>query len=206
MDPGAALFAPTPGYRAIRKGALGRIQWPSSWSTNWSLKGSSLCNPRRTQPYHLSHFFYPHHRWPIHGDCASPTTARLKASVNQFKRAGKRGSGVIVFMNVHAPALADAQSFQDEQTSTCARRWRSAICRSIQRRPVTEIFYDATGSELFEADHAAWPEYYPTPATELKILRDRGRRDRPRSIPKGGGPRRVRRGGRDPPRSRLPAG
>src|SRR3982075_2092162 len=73
-------------------------------------------------------------------------------------------------MNVHASALAEAH-LPDEQTSTFARE---AIGDLSQRpkRLSPKYFYDATGSELFEAI-TRLPEYYPT-RTELKILRDRG--------------------------------
>jgi dimethylhistidine N-methyltransferase len=73
-------------------------------------------------------------------------------------------------MNVHASALAEAH-LPDEQTSTFARE---AIGDLSQRpkRLSPKYFYDATGSELFEAI-TRLPEYYPT-RTELSILRDRG--------------------------------
>ena len=73
-------------------------------------------------------------------------------------------------MNMHASALAEAH-LPDEQTSTFARE---AIGDLSQRpkRLSPKYFYDATGSELFEAI-TRLPEYYPT-RTELSILRDRG--------------------------------
>ena len=73
-------------------------------------------------------------------------------------------------MNVYASALAEAH-LPDEQTSTFARE---AIGDLSQRpkRLSPKYFYDATGSELFEAI-TRLPEYYPT-RTELSILRDRG--------------------------------
>jgi dimethylhistidine N-methyltransferase len=73
-------------------------------------------------------------------------------------------------MNIHAGALAGAH-LPDEQTSTFARE---AIGDLSQRpkRLSPKYFYDATGSELFEAI-TRLPEYYPT-RTELSILRDRG--------------------------------
>jgi dimethylhistidine N-methyltransferase len=73
-------------------------------------------------------------------------------------------------MNVRASALAEAH-LPDEQTSTFARE---AIGDLSQRpkRLSPKYFYDATGSELFEAI-TRLPEYYPT-RTELSILRDRG--------------------------------
>jgi dimethylhistidine N-methyltransferase len=73
-------------------------------------------------------------------------------------------------MNVHSSALAEAH-LPDEQTSTFARE---AIGDLSQRpkRLSPKYFYDATGSELFEAI-TLLPEYYPT-RTELSILRDRG--------------------------------
>lgn len=73
-------------------------------------------------------------------------------------------------MNVHASALAEAH-LPDEQTSAFARE---AIGDLSQRpkRLSPKYFYDATGSELFEAI-TRLPEYYPT-RTELSILRDRG--------------------------------
>ena len=83
-------------------------------------------------------------------------------------------------MNVHASALAGAH-LPDEQTSTFARE---AIGDLSQRpkRLSPKYFYDATGSELFEAI-TRLPEYYPT-RTELSILRDRGR-EIAELIPKG---------------------
>ena len=73
-------------------------------------------------------------------------------------------------MNVHAPALADAH-VPDEQTSTFARDAIGDLSQHPKRLS-PKYFYDATGSELFEAI-TRLPEYYPT-RTELKILRDRG--------------------------------
>jgi dimethylhistidine N-methyltransferase len=73
-------------------------------------------------------------------------------------------------MNVHAPALADAH-LPDEQTSTFARDAIGDLSQHPKRLS-PKYFYDATGSELFEAI-TKLPEYYPT-RTELKILRDRG--------------------------------
>jgi dimethylhistidine N-methyltransferase len=73
-------------------------------------------------------------------------------------------------MNVHAPALADAH-LPDEQTSTFARDAVGDLSQHPKRLS-PKYFYDATGSELFEAI-TRLPEYYPT-RTELKILRDRG--------------------------------
>jgi dimethylhistidine N-methyltransferase len=73
-------------------------------------------------------------------------------------------------MNVQASALAEAH-LPDQQTSVFARE---AIGDLSQRpkRLSPKYFYDATGSELFEAI-TRLPEYYPT-RTELSILRDRG--------------------------------
>jgi dimethylhistidine N-methyltransferase len=73
-------------------------------------------------------------------------------------------------MNVHAPALADAH-LPDEQTSIFARDALGDLSQHPKRLS-PKYFYDATGSELFEAI-TKLPEYYPT-RTELKILRDRG--------------------------------
>jgi dimethylhistidine N-methyltransferase len=73
-------------------------------------------------------------------------------------------------MNVRATALAEAH-LPDQQTSAFAR---DAVGDLSQRpkRLSPKYFYDATGSELFEAI-TRLPEYYPT-RTELSILRDRG--------------------------------
>ena len=73
-------------------------------------------------------------------------------------------------MNVHASALADAH-LPDEQTSTFARDAIGDLSQHPKRLS-PKYFYDAAGSELFEAI-TKLPEYYPT-RTELKILRDRG--------------------------------
>ncbi|MBV9562907.1 MAG: L-histidine N(alpha)-methyltransferase [Bradyrhizobium sp.] len=83
-------------------------------------------------------------------------------------------------MNVHATALADAH-LPDEQTSAFAR---DAIEKLSQqpKRLSPKYFYDATGSELFEAI-TRLPEYYPT-RTELGILRDHGA-DIAKLIPEG---------------------
>jgi dimethylhistidine N-methyltransferase len=83
-------------------------------------------------------------------------------------------------MNVRASALAEAH-LPDQQTSVFARE---AIGDLSQRpkRLSPKYFYDATGSELFEAI-TRLPEYYPT-RTELSILRDRGS-DIAALIPKG---------------------
>ena len=72
-------------------------------------------------------------------------------------------------MNVHAPALAKVQSF-DEQTS-----FAGDVLEDLSQHPKRlspKYFYDAAGSELFE-QITLLPEYYPT-RTELSILRDRG--------------------------------
>jgi dimethylhistidine N-methyltransferase len=84
------------------------------------------------------------------------------------KRAGKRVQERN--MNVHAPALADAH-LPDEQTSAFARDAVGDLSQHPKRLS-PKYFYDATGSELFEAI-TRLPEYYPT-RTELGILRDRG--------------------------------
>jgi dimethylhistidine N-methyltransferase len=73
-------------------------------------------------------------------------------------------------MNVHATALADAH-LPDEQTSAFARDAIDDLSQHPKRLS-PKYFYDATGSELFEAI-TRLPEYYPT-RTELSILRDRG--------------------------------
>src|ERR1700748_3268747 len=73
-------------------------------------------------------------------------------------------------MNVHAPALAKAQQF-DEQASAFAGDVIGDLARHPKRLS-PKYFYDATGSELFE-QITVLPEYYPT-RTELGILRDRG--------------------------------
>src|SRR5262249_20535561 len=73
-------------------------------------------------------------------------------------------------MNVHAPALADAH-LPDEQTSAFARDAVGDLSQHPKRLS-PKYFYDAAGSELFEAI-TRLPEYYPT-RTELGILRDRG--------------------------------
>ena len=73
-------------------------------------------------------------------------------------------------MNMHAPALADAH-LPDEQTSAFARDAVGDLSQHPKRLS-PKYFYDAAGSELFEAI-TRLPEYYPT-RTELGILRDRG--------------------------------
>src|SRR5579883_3303282 len=72
-------------------------------------------------------------------------------------------------MNVHATALADAH-LPDEQTSAFAREAIQDLSQQPKRLS-PKYFYDATGSELFEAI-TRLPEYYPT-RTELSILKDR---------------------------------
>ena len=72
-------------------------------------------------------------------------------------------------MNVHAPALADAH-LPDEQTSTFARDAIGDLSQHPKRLS-PKYFYDAAGSELFEAI-TRLPEDYPT-RTELGILRAR---------------------------------
>src|ERR1700748_2654264 len=74
-------------------------------------------------------------------------------------------------MNVHAPALAKAQQF-DEQASAFAGDVIGDLARHPKRLS-PKYFYDATGSLLFE-QITVLPEYYPT-RTELGILGDRGR-------------------------------
>lgn len=73
-------------------------------------------------------------------------------------------------MNVHASALAEAH-LPDEQTTSFARDAIEGLSQYPKRLP-PKYFYDASGSELFEAI-TRLPEYYPT-RTELSILNDRG--------------------------------
>jgi dimethylhistidine N-methyltransferase len=73
-------------------------------------------------------------------------------------------------MNVHAPALSQVKPF-DEATSAFA----GDVIGNLSQHPKKlspKYFYDATGSELFEAI-TRLPEYYPT-RTELSILTERG--------------------------------
>ena len=83
-------------------------------------------------------------------------------------------------MNVHASALADAH-LPDERTSAFARDAIDDLSQHPKRLS-PKYFYDAAGSELFEAI-TKLPEYYPT-RTELGILRDRSR-EIAALIPKG---------------------
>lgn len=73
-------------------------------------------------------------------------------------------------MNVHATALAHAH-LPDAQTSAFARDAVEDLSQSPKRLS-PKYFYDAAGSELFEAI-TRLPEYYPT-RTELSILTQRG--------------------------------
>src|ERR1700759_5730268 len=73
-------------------------------------------------------------------------------------------------MNVHAPALANAH-LPDEQPSAFARDAVGDLSQQPKRLS-PKYFYDAAGSELFEAI-TKLPEYYPT-RTERGIGRDRG--------------------------------
>src|ERR1700688_4404576 len=72
-------------------------------------------------------------------------------------------------MNVHAPALAEAQRF-DDQTSPFADDVLDGLSQHPKRLS-PKYLYDAAGSKLFE-QITLLPEYYPT-RTELSILRDR---------------------------------
>src|SRR5512139_3410584 len=83
-------------------------------------------------------------------------------------RAGKRVQESI--MNVHASALAEAH-LPDEQTTAFARDAVEDLSQHPKRLS-PKYFYDAAGSELFEAI-TRLPEYYPT-RTELSILKERG--------------------------------
>src|SRR6202012_3698155 len=74
-------------------------------------------------------------------------------------------------MNVHATALADAH-LPDEQTSAFARDTVQDLSQQPKRLS-PKYFYDATGSELFEAI-TRLPANYPS-RTELSILKDRAR-------------------------------
>jgi dimethylhistidine N-methyltransferase len=73
-------------------------------------------------------------------------------------------------MNVHASALAEAH-LPDEQTTAFAREAIEDLSQQPKKLS-PKYFYDATGSELFEAI-TRLPEYYPT-RTELAILKERG--------------------------------
>ena len=70
-------------------------------------------------------------------------------------------------MNVHASALAEAH-LPDEQTTAFAREAIEDLSQQPKKLS-PKYFYDAAGSELFEAI-TRLPEYYPT-RTELSILR-----------------------------------
>jgi dimethylhistidine N-methyltransferase len=72
-------------------------------------------------------------------------------------------------MNVHAPALAHAH-LPDQLTSAFARDAVDDLSQHPKRLS-PKYFYDAAGSELFEAI-TRLPEYYPT-RTELGILREK---------------------------------
>jgi dimethylhistidine N-methyltransferase len=74
-------------------------------------------------------------------------------------------------MSTHAPALAHAH-LPDEQTSAFARDAVDDLSQQPKRLS-PKYFYDAVGSELFEAI-TRLPEYYPT-RTELGILREKSR-------------------------------
>lgn len=73
-------------------------------------------------------------------------------------------------MNVHASALAQAH-LPDAQTTAFAREAIADLSQQPKKLS-PKYFYDAAGSELFEAI-TRLPEYYPT-RTELSILRERG--------------------------------
>ena len=73
-------------------------------------------------------------------------------------------------MNVHASALAEAH-LPDQETTSFAREAIADLSRS-RKRLSPKFFYDAAGSELFEAI-TRLPEYYPT-RTELSILKEQG--------------------------------
>jgi dimethylhistidine N-methyltransferase len=83
-------------------------------------------------------------------------------------------------MNVHAAALANAH-LPDEQTSAFAREAIDDLSREPKRLS-PKYFYDAAGSELFEAI-TRLPEYYPTRA-ELAILKEKAG-DIAAFVPKG---------------------
>jgi len=74
-------------------------------------------------------------------------------------------------MSTHAPALAHAH-LPDELTSAFARDAVDDLSQHPKRLS-PKYFYDAVGSELFEAI-TRLPEYYPT-RTELGILRKKSR-------------------------------
>src|SRR5579872_5985326 len=69
-------------------------------------------------------------------------------------------------MNVHAPALAEARR-SGEPVSAFARDVIEDLSQAPKRLS-PKYFYDAAGSELFEAI-TRLPEYYPT-RTELGIF------------------------------------
>ncbi|MBI5265283.1 MAG: L-histidine N(alpha)-methyltransferase [Bradyrhizobium sp.] len=73
-------------------------------------------------------------------------------------------------MNVHTGALAEAH-LPDEQTIAFAREATRDLAQHPKRMS-PKYFYDAAGSELFEAI-TRLPEYYPT-RTELSILTEYG--------------------------------
>jgi dimethylhistidine N-methyltransferase len=85
-------------------------------------------------------------------------------------------------MNVHAAALTHAH-LPDEQTSAFARDAIDDLSQHPKRLS-PKYFYDAAGSELFEAI-TRLPEYYPT-RTELAILREQSC-EIAAIIPKGAG-------------------
>ena len=66
-------------------------------------------------------------------DCASPTTP---PDFSTFKRAGKRVQETV--MNVHAPALAKAHRFDEQDLGICRRRDRRSV--AAPETAVAEIF------------------------------------------------------------------
>src|SRR5579863_723190 len=81
-------------------------------------------------------------------------------------------------MNVHVASLEQSGESQ-------AAEFLGDVVAGLGAQPKRlspKYFYDATGSELFEAI-TRLPEYYPT-RTELSLLRDRGR-EIAATIPKG---------------------